>query len=99
MVDIDIGLLKIGVKFLEELEKGKAKRFHHFENLKNKKTGKQFSPTTVSKQLRNLKALGLIRADTVEDHGRAYVGYKITDKGKEFLILARKINSILNNSE
>jgi len=73
---------------LEYLKKKGACQFKDIAALKNKRTGKRFSPNTVSARLYDLEEMGALHAGSVKTERRRVLGYEITDKGRKILEMA-----------
>ena len=81
---------------LEFLGDGKPRYFKQFRELKNERTGRKYSPTTLSSRLRELIKQGLVEHTITETGtGRKVAGYKITKKGIKALKLSNEYENKL----
>ena len=69
--------------------------FNDLRNLKNIRTGKTFSPNTVSLRLKELRNYEAITATIVDSSGRNKIVYELTENGKKALQLADKFEGEL----
>ena|GEM_PF-3261082 len=73
---------------LERLKGKGSAQFKDFSQLKNKRTGKKFSPNTLSARLNELEEMGAIHSGSVKTERKRVLGYDITDKGRKILDMA-----------
>ncbi|MBU4266404.1 MAG: hypothetical protein KKE96_04160 [Candidatus Altiarchaeota archaeon] len=74
---------------LESMKDEKPKYFKQFRELRNERTGRRYSPSTISSRLKELINLGAVeRAITKTETGREVAGYRITKKGVKALELS-----------
>lgn len=74
---------------LEFMKDEKPKYFKQFRELRNERTNRKYSPSTISSRLKELITLGAVeRAITKTETGREVAGYEITKKGIEALELS-----------
>jgi len=70
------------LEILEVAKDGKPKHFTDFREIVNSRTGKVFSPNTISTRLKELVEAGVLeRIITKTQREREVVGYKITPAG------------------
>ena len=70
------------LEILEVAKDGKSKHFTDFRELVNHRTGKIFSPNTISTRLKELVDIGALeRIITKTQRDRDVVGYRITSDG------------------
>ncbi len=82
-------LLAEGSLDILEYLKGKGSaQFKDFSQLKNKRTGKKFSPNTISARLNELEEMGAIRSGSVKTERKRVLGYELTDKGSRIMEMA-----------
>ncbi len=81
---------------LEELASGKPKQFGDVYGLINPRTGKKFSPNTISTRLKELEKMGAIKKEMVAGKTRTSIGYVITDSGKKALVISKKYEKELD---
>ena len=74
------------LEILEVAKDGEPKHFTDFRELVNSRTGKVFSPNTISTRLKELVEVGALeRIITKTKRERDVVGYKITPEGLKAL--------------
>ena len=86
-----------GERFVVEIksEVTKGNRGIVLRDLKNIRTEKFFSPSTISFRLKELIQCGAVSRQIAVSSGRNVVAYKITETGKQSLELADKFESEL----
>jgi len=83
------------LEILQCLQKQGKGSFNDLRNLKNIRTGKTFSPNTISSRLKELRNYEAITATIVDSSGRNKIVYELTDSGKKALQLADKFEGEL----
>jgi len=83
------------LEILQHLQRQGKASFKELRNLKNIRTGKTFSPNTVSSRLKELRAYEAITATIVDSNGRNKIVYELTENGKKALQLADKFEGEL----
>ena len=80
-------ILKEGALEILELSKDNvAKQFANFKDLKNSRTGKYFSQTTISDRLKDMiEVKALEKVITKSKLQKDVVGYRITERGLKIL--------------
>ncbi len=74
---------------LESMKDEKPRYFKQFRELRNERTGRRYSPSTISSRLKELINLGALeRAITKTGSGREVAGYRITRMGIKALELS-----------
>lgn len=74
---------------LESMKDGKPKYFKQFRELRNDRTGRRYSPSTISSRLKELIKISAVeRVITKTKTGREVAGYKITERGIRALDLS-----------
>ena len=68
--------------FLKEKKTG---QFSDFLKFKNRRTGRGFSPTTISSRLDELEKIGAVQTTALRTKRRRVLGYQITEKGLKIL--------------
>ncbi len=81
---LDEGMAEI----FDEFNKGKPMQFMEILSIINPRTGKGYSPNTVSKRVKTLAGHGLIKRILL-DPNKSRVAYVITKQGKLILRAAR----------
>jgi len=86
--------LSRGVLEIVKLSNGHAKSFKEFTNITIKK--RKLSSATVSKRINELVAIKVLEEEAMRsDTGRRIIGYKITDRGKKILELAKELDDTM----
>jgi len=86
------------LEILEVAKDGKPTHFTDFRELVNSRTGKVFSPNTISTRLKELVEVGALeRIITKTKRERDVVGYKITPEGLKALEISYKYEEELQN--
>ena len=83
------------LEILQCLQKQGKASFKDLRNLKNNRTGKTFSPNTVSARLKELRKYEAITATIMDSSGRNKIVYELTESGKKALQLADKFEGEL----
>ena len=83
------------LEILQCLQKQGEASFKDLRNLKNIRTGKTFSPNTVSSRLKELRNYEAITATIIDSSGRNKIVYELTENGKKALQLADKFEGEL----
>ncbi|MBI5046955.1 hypothetical protein HZC07_04470 [Candidatus Micrarchaeota archaeon] len=88
------------LNLLEYLKTNRNGQFKELAKLKNKRTGKTFSPNTISARLDDLEEMGAIRTTALKTDRKRVLAYEITEKGLAILDLAyyfeQKLNGIIS---
>lgn len=86
------------LEILEVAKNGEPKHFTDFKELVNSRTGKVFSPNTISARLKELVEIGALeRIITKTTRDREVVGYKITAAGLKALEISYRYEEELKN--
>ena len=86
------------LEILEVAKDGEPKHFTDFRELVNSRTGKVFSPNTISTRLKELVEVGALeRIITKTKRERDVVGYKITPEGLKALDISYRYEEELQN--
>ena len=86
------------LEILEVAKDEEAKQFTDFRKLVNSRTGKVFSPNTISTRLKELVEIGALeRIITKTKREREVVGYKITLEGLKALEISYRYEEGLQN--
>ena len=86
------------LEILEVAKDGKPKHFTDFKELVNTRTGRVFSPNTISTRLKELVEVGALeRIITKTKRDRDVVGYKITPEGLKALEISYRYEEELQN--
>lgn len=83
------------LEILQFLAKREVGYFKELRDLKNIRTEKFFSPSTISFRLKELIQCGAVSRQIAVSSGRNVVAYKITETGKQSLELADKFENEL----
>ncbi|MGB7532501.1 MAG: hypothetical protein WA977_05920 [Halobacteriota archaeon] len=87
------------LEILEIAKDGEPKHFTDFRELVNSRTGKVFSPNTISTRLKELVEVGALkRIITKTKRERDVVGYKITSKGLKALDISYRYEEELQTA-
>lgn len=70
---------------LEHLKGKGPAQFKDFSILKNKRTGKKFSPNTLSARITELEEMGAIRAGSIKTDRKRVLGYELTERGTRII--------------
>jgi len=82
---LDMLLSEGSLDILAFLKDKKTGQFTDLLKLKNKRTNRGFSPTTISARLDELETIGAITTTAVKTKRRRVLGYQITEKGLKIL--------------
>ena len=86
------------LEILEAAKDVKSKHFADFRALVNSRTGKIFSPNTISTRLKELVEVGALeRIITKTQRDREVVGYRITPEGLKALEISYRYEEKLEN--
>lgn len=86
------------LEILEAAKDGESKHFTDFRALVNSRTGKIFSPNTISTRLKELVEIGALeRIITKTQRDREVVGYRITPEGLKALEISYWYEEKLQN--
>jgi DNA-binding HxlR family transcriptional regulator len=96
MISLIIG--EGALEILQFLAKREVGYFKELRNLKNMRTKRDFSPTTISMRLKELIEMGAVSKEVASISNRNVVAYKITDGGRTCLILADKFENELKKA-
>lgn len=94
---LDMLLSEGSLDILTFLKDKKIGQFSDLLKLKNKRTGRGFSPTTISARLDDLETMKAISTVAVKTRRRRVLGYQITDKGIKILETAYEFEKRLND--
>lgn len=95
---INLILSEGALEILEISKDRKPKHFGDFRELRNSRTGKCFSPSTISARLKELVEIGALeRMITKTEGGRDVVGYKMTPAGLMALNISYEYEEKLGN--
>lgn len=83
------------LEILQRIQLDGISNFKTLRNLKNLRTGKTFSPNTISARLKELREYGAIEATLTQKSGRNVIVYKLTESGIKALQLADKFEAEL----
>jgi len=87
------------LEILEIAKDSEPKHFTDFRELVNSRTGKVFSPNTISTRLKELVEVGALkRIITKTKRERDVVGYKITSKGLKALDISYRYEEELQTA-
>ena len=92
---LDMLLSEGSLDILNFLKNNKTGQFTQLLKLKNKRTNKGFSPTTISARLDELEKMGAIATLAVKTSRRRTLGYQITAKGLKILETAYEFEETL----
>lgn len=96
---LDMLLSEGSLDILAHLKVNKTGQFGNFMKLKNKRTGKGFSPSTISARLDDLERMGAVTTTAMRTKRRRVLGYQMTEKGLKILETAyefeRKLSEII----
>lgn len=73
---------------LQYLKENKTAQFKDLSKLKNRRTGKPFSPNTLSSRLDDLEEMEAISIVAVKTDRKRSLGYEITEKGNKIIEVA-----------
>ena len=82
---LDMLLSEGSLDILAYLRDNKVGQFGNFLKIKNRRTGRSFSPTTVSARLDELENMGALTTKAIKTSRRRVLGYQITEKGLKIL--------------
>jgi len=85
---LDMLLAEGSLDILSFLKANKTGQFTDLLKLKNKRTNRGFSPTTISARLDELEGIGAITTLAVKTKRRRVLGYAVTNTGIEILSAA-----------
>lgn len=79
------------IKILQEIDDAKGPmQFKTLRDLKNPKTNKKFSSSTIASKLKELEEGGLLENEVVQTKSKKVLGYVLTDTGKSALSILRE---------
>lgn len=82
---LDMLLSEGSLDILTFLKDKKTGQFSDFLKLKNKRTSRGFSPTTISARLDELESMKAITTTAIKTSRRRVLGYQVTEKGVKIL--------------
>ena len=98
---LDMLLAEGALDILQYLKTNKIGQFNQFLEIRNKRTGKGFSPTTISARLDDLEKMNAVTTIAVRTKKRRVLGYQITPKGTRILTTAfdfeKTLDGIINS--
>lgn len=80
---------------LQYLKENRTAQFKDLSKLKNRRTGKPFSPNTLSSRLDDLEEMGAISIVAVKTDRKRSLGYEITEKGRQIIFATIKFEESL----
>lgn len=93
---LDMLLAEGSLDILQYLKTNKIGQFSQFLELRNKRTGKGFSPTTISARLDDLEKMNAVMTTAVRTKKRRVLGYQISETGLRILETAYEFEKRLS---
>ena len=82
---------------LEMLADGKPRQFTNIYSLTNPRTGRKYSPNTISARLKELSSIHAVKQVIVAKERGNRIAYSITEQGKKALSISKRFEGELES--